>query len=103
MNRSTSRASTSQVIAAVDKEKRDSRITRISRWERFPKARRKERSGAAIAGQTVFPALVSSTRVRHTETYQVALIVNHRIGPTTEPRQNYGTRSCDNDRNPRTQ
>ena len=60
MNRSTSKASTPRAIAAVGNCERDFRWTTINRPDRSGKARRNERSGAAMDGRTVFPALAST-------------------------------------------
>src|SRR5713101_3254695 len=90
-------------IAAVDKGERDLRCTRISRFDDFPKARREERSGAARAGQTVFTALVS---INQSPAYRdLPGTVDHKSSNRADerPRRNYGTRSCDNERIPRTQ
>ena len=57
MNGSTSRASTPPAIAAVGNCERDLRWTTINRPDRLGEARRKESSGTAMDGRTVFPAL----------------------------------------------
>jgi hypothetical protein len=54
---SESSPSTPLATALVARVERDFPWTIVSRVERFSKVRRKERSGAAIAGRTVLPAL----------------------------------------------